>query len=79
MFKAGSNFGVSGSSCMLLVCSQSTTQGLALVLLGRRGALRGRAFSAEQFLRETAPPLDGLSYKGQGGRVAELEGKMDQF
>ena len=49
MFKAGSNFGVSGSSCMLLVSSQSTSQGLALVLLGRRGALRGRAFSAEQF------------------------------
>lgn len=43
-------------------------EGLAVVLIGRR-AVRGRAFSAEQFLLETAPPLDGLSYKGQGGRV----------
>ena len=43
------------------------------MLIGRRSLVRGRAFSAEQFLRETAPPLDGLSYKGQGGRVTELK------
>ena len=48
-------------------------QGLAAVLIGRRSVVRSRAFSAEQFLRETAPPLDGLSYTGQGGRVTELK------
>ena len=65
--------------CFWLALHSPCSQGLALVLLGRRGAVRSRAFSAEQFLRETAPPLDGLSYKGQGGRVAELQGKVEQF
>ncbi len=65
--------------CFWLALHGPCSQGLALVLLGRRGAVRSRAFSAEQFLRETAPPLDGLSYKGQGGRVAELQGKVEQF
>lgn len=55
----------------------SAVLGLAAVLIGRRSVVRSRAFSAEQFLRETAPPLDGLSYKGQGGRVGIFGGSGD--
>ncbi|CAL1160314.1 unnamed protein product [Cladocopium goreaui] len=61
----------------VIIFSVDETKGLAAVLIGRRSVVRSRAFSAEQFLRETAPPLDGLSYKGQGGRVGIFGGSGD--